>query len=113
MNYLKIFLVEYVSTILGKIYGIKIKTKQGKIGQDQETLRSSFYFWKREWALGYFSTYNQFHNILRLFDVLPNFPFLQVNRCAIITYKNVIYELPHELPNDLRLKISGKCLNVI
>ena len=22
-----------------------------------------------------FSTYNHFHNILRLFDVLPNFPF--------------------------------------
>ena len=28
----------------------------------------------------------------------------QVKRCAIITYKHGIYELPHELPNDLRLK---------
>ena len=27
----------------------------------------------------------------------------QVKRCAIISYKNGIYELPHELPNDLRL----------
>ena len=27
----------------------------------------------------------------------------QVKRCAIITYKNGIYELPHELPHDLRL----------
>ena len=27
----------------------------------------------------------------------------QVKRCAIITYKNCIYELPHELPNELRL----------
>ena len=31
----------------------------------------------------------------------------QVNRCAIITYKHGIYELPQELPNDLRLKILG------
>ena len=28
----------------------------------------------------------------------------QVKRCAIITYKHGIYELPHELTNDLRLK---------
>ena len=27
----------------------------------------------------------------------------QVKRWAIITYKHCIYELPHELPNDLRL----------
>ena len=26
----------------------------------------------------------------------------QVKRCAITTYKHGIYELPHELPNDLR-----------
>ena len=38
----------------------------------------------------------------------------QVKRRAIITYKLGDYELPHELPNDLRLKeISGKSLNVI
>ena len=24
---------------------------------------------------GYLGSYNHFHNILRLFDVLPNFPF--------------------------------------
>ena len=29
----------------------------------------------------------------------------QVKRIAIITYKHGIYELPHELPNDLGLKI--------
>ena len=28
----------------------------------------------------------------------------QVKRCAIIAYKHGIYELPHELQNDLRLK---------
>ena len=26
----------------------------------------------------------------------------QVKRCAIITYKHAIHELPHELPSDLR-----------
>ena len=31
----------------------------------------------------------------------------QVKRCAIITYKHDIYELPHELPNDLRHRILG------
>ena len=49
---------------------------------------------------------NHFHNILRLFDVFPNFPFTTCDkRCAIIIYKNGTYELPHELPNDLRLRI--------
>ena len=44
---------------------------------------------------------------------------LQVKRCAIITYKHGIHELPHELKNDLRLRILGnqeilgKCLNPI
>ena len=31
----------------------------------------------------------------------------QVKRCAIITYKHGIYELPHKLPNNLRLRILG------
>ena len=53
-------------------------------------------------------TYNQFHNILRLFDVLPNFPFTQVKRWMIITYKHGIYKVPHELPNDLRVRNLGK-----
>ena len=43
----------------------------------------------------------------------------QVKQRAIITFKNGIYELPHELPNELRLSILGnkeilrKCLNLI
>ena len=43
----------------------------------------------------------------------------QVKRCAIIAYKHGIYELPHELPNDLKRsilgnqKISGKCQNFV
>ena len=41
----------------------------------------------------------------------------QVKRWAFITYKHGLYELRHELPNDLRLRILGKyeisekCLN--
>ena len=43
----------------------------------------------------------------------------QVERCAIINYKHGIYELPHELLNDLRLRIlehleiSENCLSLI
>ena len=43
----------------------------------------------------------------------------QVKRWATITYKDGIYELPYELPNDLiptilgNQDISGKCLNTI
>ena len=51
--------------------------------------------------------YNQFHKVLRLFDALPNFSFTTSETMAIITYKYGIYELPHKLPNDLRLKILG------
>ena len=34
----------------------------------------------------------------------------QIKRCAIITYKHGIYELPHELSNDLRLTILSNDL---
>ena len=37
-----------------------------------------------------------------------NFLSPQVKRCVIITYKHGIYELPHELPNDLR-KLGNFC----
>ena len=42
-----------------------------------------------------------------------------VKRSGIISTKHGIYEVPHELPNDLRLRILGnqetlgKCLNPI
>ena len=47
------------------------------------------------------------------------FIYPQLKRWAIITYKHGIYELPHELPKNLRLrilgnyKISGASLNLI
>ena len=43
----------------------------------------------------------------------------QVKRWEISTYKHGIYEFPHEMPKDLRLRIlgnneiSGNCLNLI
>ena len=39
--------------------------------------------------------------------VLPVFLSSQIKLCAIISYKHGIYELPHELPNELRLRILG------
>ena len=62
---------------------------------------------------------NHFHNFCGHFDVLPNISLTQVRRCAIITYKIPIYELPNKLLIDLRLRIlinyevSGKFLNFI
>ena len=36
----------------------------------------------------------------------------QVKRWAIVTYKHGIYELPHKLPNDLRLRKLGNIRKV-
>ena len=36
-----------------------------------------------------------------------NFLSPLVKRCVIITHKYGIYELPHELPNDLRHRVLG------
>ena len=36
----------------------------------------------------------------------------QVKRWVLITYKNDMYELPHKLPNDLRLRIFSKLGNM-
>ena len=52
------------------------------------------------------TTYNHFRNILRLFDVLPNFPFT-TSETIRDYYKNGLYKLPHELPNHLRPRILG------
>ena len=50
-------------------------------------------------------TYNHGHKILEFSNVLPNFLSSQVKRSVIISNKHGIYELPHELPNELRLRI--------
>ena len=52
---------------------------------------------------------NHFHNKLRLFDILHNFPF---TKSETITYKHSIYEVLKELPNDLRLRKLGNIRKV-
>ena len=49
------------------------------------------------------TTYNHFHNNLRLLLLHQIFFSPQVKRSAIISNKHGIRELPHELPNNLRL----------
>ena len=49
--------------------------------------------------------YNHGHNILEPLNILANSP--KVKRSVIISNKHGIYELLHELPNDLKLKILG------
>ena len=49
--------------------------------------------------------HNHGNNILRLFDTSPNFFSPQVEQSLITSNKHGIYELLHELPNDLRLTI--------
>ena len=51
--------------------------------------------------------YNDAHNILRLFDILPNFSATTSKMKRIITKKRDIYELSHELQDELRLRILG------
>ena len=51
-----------------------------------------------------FMAYNHFHNIFKLFDVLLNFAFTTSETMGDCYYKHSIYELPHELPSDLKLK---------
>ena len=42
------------------------------------------------------SIYNNVHNILTIFDVLPNFPFTKSETNAVISSKHGMNELPHE-----------------
>ena len=75
----------------------------------------------------FFPRYFQFHDVTR--QIFIGFPFwfsigitriflVQVKRIVIISNKHGIYELPHELPNDLRLRtlgnyeISRRCQNI-
>ena len=51
--------------------------------------------------------YNPGHNILALFNNLHRSEWPQVKRYLIFSITNLVRELPHKLPNDLRLRISG------
>ena len=58
---------------------------------------------KTEIAKGYCEN-NPFDNILRLLMFHKIFPSLQVKRWEVTSFKHGIYDLPHELLNDLRLR---------
>ena len=53
------------------------------------------------------NAYNDVHKTLRPFDILPNVSFTTSEKSVIISNEHGMYELPQELPNDLRLKILG------
>ena len=62
-------------------------------------------------------SYNDGHNSLRLFDIIPIFFSTQVKLGVIINNKH--YELPHKLLKPIKLRIlenkerSGKSQNII
>ena len=69
------------------------------------------YKWMHEWFTLFEidkkyiqSIYNDGHNILILYQISFS---PQVKRRVIISNKHGTYELPHELPNDIRLRILG------
>ena len=45
------------------------------------------------------------HKILTGFDVCPNFSLPQVKQSEVINNKHGVYELPHKLLIDLRLRM--------
>ena len=53
-------------------------------------------------------TYNCIHNILELENVLPNFLSQQVKPNIVLTSKNSKFELPDELPNNVRPKKTSE-----
>ena len=58
---------------------------------------------------------NHFYNILRLCDVLPSSPFTTSEPWYIRKrgmYKHGIYEFPHELSSDLKLRKLGEIRKV-
>ena len=60
-----------------------------------------------------------FYIILRFFDVLPNFHFIQIETMCYYYLQTWYSKMPHKLLKDLRLRtlgkweISEKCLNFI
>ena len=55
----------------------------------------------------FINNYNLGHNILELY-VLVEIRLTKVNRNAVSSIADLVYELPHQLPNDLRFRILGK-----
>ena len=68
---------------------------------------SSFHFWGKKNLTKYQKVSKCYEN-----ECLKNFLLLFISLLtapiAVFSYKDSIYELPHELPKDLKLSISGK-----
>ena len=77
----------------------------------EETFRAQKIKKKKSEKISYISGngtfYNHFHNTFYQIFLSP-----QMKRWTVITYKHGIYELPNELPNDLRLRKLGNIRKV-
>ena len=91
--------------ILLNISGIK-DNQTMKLGKLTEYKKTNYFLQKSCWKWGRETTILViiFWDIL-IFDKIFVSP--QVKRIVIISNKNGIYELPHELPNELRLRTLG------
>ena len=49
--------------------------------------------------------YNHGHDISTLNDIVPNTLFPQMKRSVVIGNDNGVFEMPHKLPSNLRLRI--------
>ena len=58
------------------------------------------------------TTYNHFHNILRLFDVFTNISFTASERCAVITYKHSIMRVASRVVERLKTLDLWKLGNI-
>ena len=65
----------------------------------------TLYFLKRSQST--LESYNHVHNILRPLMVEEIFLSPEVKRIVVISNNNSICDLPHEFPNDLRLRTLG------
>ena len=55
---------------------------------------------------------NPLHNYFEFYKVLVHIPLPQVKRNLISSIRNLIYEFPNDMLNDLRLRILGKKENI-
>ena len=57
--------------------------------------------------------YNPGHNFLELYNILVQIRFAIIKGNLISNIANLVYELPHELPDDLRLITSSSPLQLV
>ena len=55
------------------------------------------------------NTYNPGQNIWELYNILAPVGFATSKTNLISSMVNYVYELPHESPNDLRIRILVNC----